>query len=114
MDWPKRDAQLASEVRDAAQCLLKAPGRPIWITKTTIGRTLGKKTLITKEISQLPLTAMALASVVETHQEYALRRLNWATECFLREGIYPKRWQLLSRARREAPNCSLARGERGD
>ncbi len=98
VDWPKRDAQLASEVRDAAQCLLKAPGRPIWITKTAIGRNLGKKTLITKEISQLPLTAMALASVVETHQEYALRRLNWATECFHSEGICPKRWQLLSRA----------------
>lgn len=98
VDWSKRDAQLASQVRDMAQYLLKAPGRPIWITKTAIGRNLGKKTLIAKEISQLPLTAIALASVVETHQEYALRRLNWATECFRSEEICPQRWQLLLRA----------------
>ncbi|HBL11908.1 MAG TPA: hypothetical protein DD379_10965 [Cyanobacteria bacterium UBA11162] len=98
VDWLSRDLQLAAAVRESAHRFLHTTGRPIWITRTTIGKDIGQRTLIQKEIHKLPLTASALAEVVETQPEYAIRRLEWATECFLQEKIYPQRWQLLQRA----------------
>jgi len=98
VDWLSRDLQLAAQVRESANRLLHTTGHPIRITRTTIGKDIGQRTLIQKEIHKLPLTASALVEVVETHLEYAIRRLEWATQCFLQEKIYPKRWQLLQRA----------------
>lgn len=98
VDWLKRDSQLAAAVKELAQQMKDAPSRPVWLTKTAITRKLGCYTLIQKEIDKLPLTALVLSEVVETQVEYAIRRLEWATECFRRENIYPPRWQLLTRA----------------
>jgi hypothetical protein len=78
--------------------LKNTPGRPVWLTKTAITRKLGQYTLIQKEIDKLPLTARVLSEVVETQVDYAIRRLEWATEYFRQEHVYPPQWQLLSRA----------------
>jgi len=98
VDWSIRDSELAAGVKELAVQMKNAPGRPIWLTKTAITRKLGQYTLIQKQIDKLPLTDRVLSEVVETQVEYAIRRLEWATECFRQEHIYPPRWQLLSRA----------------
>jgi hypothetical protein len=36
--------------------------------------------------------------VVETREQFAVRRVEYATECFRQENVYPKDWQLVRRA----------------
>lgn len=44
------------------------------------------------------MTAQILASVVETREEYCIRRIQWVAELFLNEKLSSKPWQLISRA----------------
>ena len=39
-----------------------------------------------------------LVSVVETREQYAVRRVRWAAELYRREGLMPPEWQLMMRA----------------
>ncbi len=98
VDWQKRDTQLASVLRLSAQQLkstLEYPGR---ITKTAIASAIGQQEIIRKQKDKLPLSAKCLEELAETRQEFAIRRIQWATERFREEKVYPKRWQFLRRA----------------
>lgn len=98
VDWKRRDSQYAAAVKTSAARLQNAPGRPVQVTKTAIGRALGAVTLLQQKLFKMPLTAQALASVVETREQYAIRRVWWAADLFLEDGLLPRPWQLISRA----------------
>ncbi|MBD0345218.1 MAG: hypothetical protein ICV63_10435 [Coleofasciculus sp. Co-bin14] len=36
--------------------------------------------------------------MAETREEFAIRRIQWASKCFREENVYPKQWQLLRQA----------------
>ncbi len=36
--------------------------------------------------------------MVETREQFAVRRVEYAAECFRQENVYPKEWQLVRRA----------------
>jgi hypothetical protein len=46
----------------------------------------------------MPLTTQIIVGVVETRVEYAVRRIGWVAECFIRERTMPRPWQLMLRA----------------
>jgi hypothetical protein len=46
----------------------------------------------------LPFTAKALSEVLDTDEEYYIRRIWWVTDCFRQENKHPKREQLIKRA----------------
>ena len=98
VNWEKRDLQLAEEVKLAAFLLKNLPERPIRVTISAIGREVGQLALIQKHLDKLPLTANTLHEYVEAHEEFAVRRVQWATENYRREHIYPQRWQLVKHA----------------
>lgn len=98
VDWKRRDSQYAARVKTSAARLKNASGRPIQVTKTAIGRDLGAVTLLQQKLYKMPVTATILAGVVETSEEYAVRRILWAADLFLEEGLLPQSWQLISRA----------------
>jgi hypothetical protein len=98
VDWKGRDARYAVAVRDAASQLMNAPGRPIQITKTSIGRAIGATTLLQQKLHKMPLTAQVLAGMVETREQYAVRRVWWAADFYCQEYVLPREWQLLMRA----------------
>jgi hypothetical protein len=112
VDWKRRDAVLAVKVRSAASILKNATGRPVHVTKTAIGRKLGIIPLLQQKIERMPLTAQVLASVVESRDDFAVRRVWWAEKRYLRERFLPARWQLLLRANvyslRENPQVKQA------
>jgi hypothetical protein len=60
----------------------------------------------------MPLTAQVLASVVESRDDFAVRRVWWTEKRYIRERILPARWQLLLRANvynlRENPQVKKA------
>lgn len=98
IDWKKRDAEYAVAVKAAAARLKNVSGRPIHVTKTAIGRTIGAVTLLRQKIHKMPLTNKVLADSVETREKYAVRRIWWASDLFIQENLVPKTWQLLVRA----------------
>jgi hypothetical protein len=98
VDWKKRDAETAVAVRTAATRLRHTPGRPAQVTRTAIGRAVGAVALLRQKLHKMPLTAQILANVVETREGYAVRRIRWAAECFIRECIRPRLWQLVWKA----------------
>src|ERR1044071_6558921 len=98
VDWERRDAEYAAAVRAAASRLKEAPGRPMRVTRTAIGRALGAITLLRQKLHKMPLTAQILAGVVETREQYAVRRVWLAADFYCAEGVLPREWQLMIRA----------------
>jgi hypothetical protein len=98
VDWKRRDAEYAIAVRAAASRLRGAPGRPVRVTRTAVGRAIGAVTLLRQKLHRMPLTAQVLAGVVETREQYAVRRVWWAAELYRQEGVMPREWQLVARA----------------
>jgi hypothetical protein len=98
VDWKRRDAEYAAAVRAAASRLKEAPGRLVQVTRTAIGRALGAITLLRQKLHKMPLAAQVLAGVVETREQYAVRRVWWAADLYCREEVLPREWQLVMRA----------------
>ena len=97
-DWVKRDVGFAVAVREAAAHIHGRPGRPVFASRTAIGRIAGVLTQLFKNHARLPLTQIALDEVAETKISYAIRRIWWATKCFEGEQIQARKWQLVTRA----------------
>lgn len=98
VDWQKRDAEYAVAVRIVATSLKHNPSRPVQVTRSAIGRAVGAVTLLRQKLHKLPLTAQVISNVVETRVEYAVRRVRWAAENFMRDHIQPRPWQLVLKA----------------
>ena len=98
INWKKRDAEYVITVRTAAVRLKNNRGRPVQVTRTAIGRAVGAVKLLCQKLHKMPMTAQVLARVVETRAEYAVRRIRWAAECFTREPLMPRPWQLILKA----------------
>lgn len=107
VNWEKRDAQIADLVRACAQRLKKASGSPVQVTKTAIASDIGYLALIQKQLDKLPLTAFALACSVESTEEFAQRRVQWAVDCFRQENVYPQRWQIIRRTGMKSSTAAL-------
>jgi Tn7-like transposition protein D len=97
VDWKKRDAEYAVAVRAAANRLKNNHGRPVQVTRTAIGRAVGAVTLLQQKLHKMPLTAQVLASVVETREQYAVRRVWRAADLYNQECV-PREWHLVMRA----------------
>jgi hypothetical protein len=98
VDWNARDSFYAIAVSEAASRLKKASSRPAQVTKTAIGIELGASALLKQKLQRMPLTSQVLASVVETREEYAARRIWWITNLYCNECILPTECQLIRRA----------------
>ncbi len=98
INWSERDKEIARAVREEAARIRSAPGRPVWVTGTGVAKNIGKLGVVSKRGKLLPLTVKLLTEVTESVEEYAVRRLLWATNCFRAEGLYPTVWELQLRA----------------
>lgn len=104
VDWDQRDRLLADRVVIYSKETLQQKGRPNRITMFSIGRALHVAALLEQHLSQLPLTAQAIAAVVETPQEFHYRRLDWARDQLLAKGEPVIRWRLLRQAGIRSPS----------
>ena len=94
VDWACRDRELAQQVIEAADAIRTRPGRPIRVSPSTVGRMIGALTLLQHRLDKLPRTELALEKVVETVEEYQIRRIEWAREELVRQGIPPAAWRI--------------------
>jgi hypothetical protein len=49
--------------------------------------------------AQLPLTAIALSEAADTRDQFAVRRVEWATSVFRARGLSPASWRIALLAR---------------
>jgi uncharacterized protein (DUF2384 family) len=49
--------------------------------------------------AKLPLTNTALSEAAETREQFAVRRVKWATSVFQAQGLSPASWRIASLAR---------------
>jgi len=97
VDWANRDEKLAGQIATIAAHIKNQPGRLRRVTVTAIGRALGKQSLFAAALAKLPLTRSVINSVVESGEDFAVRRVHAAAQKLrLKEGAFP--WWKLIRA----------------
>lgn len=77
VNWHERDRQILSQVQDAVRSLL-VTNEPERISFSRVGKTIGLLGLLEKHLDQMPITKAYLESVVETVEEFQMRRIKWA------------------------------------
>lgn len=80
------DADLAEQVWCCSLRLRALPGRPVWISRTRIGRELHVLARFEKQLSKLPLCRRALDQACESSEEFRIRRMLWAEANLVAEG----------------------------
>ena len=92
--WKERDAELAATVIVEAKRIRGLSGRPIRISASKIARNLDIAQIWSKRIDVIPLTNKALLEVAETWEEFAVRRVEWATACLADQGVPVPSWRI--------------------
>jgi hypothetical protein len=78
VDWNHRDEEILRLVQETVFSMLKSSTKPDRITITQVGKKIGKLALLEKHLNKLPKTKDYLSSVVETMEDFQIRRINWA------------------------------------
>ena len=97
VDWNTRDTEVLSQVKSAVDELLNKD-KPVRITISRIGASLGLKALLEKHLDKLPQTLAYLESVTETVEDFQIRRIKWAVEELDRQGEEVMEWKILKLA----------------
>lgn len=94
IDWHERDQQVLTQVQNAVRSLLNAD-IPERISISRVGKTIGLLALLEKHLDQMPLTKAYLESVVETVEEFQMRRIKWAINLLDECGEEIMRWKVV-------------------
>ena len=87
INWDLRDRQFKKLAERAVKNILDSNDRPI---RLTINSILTRITYVNKEwISKYPLTMQYLMSAVESRDDFYKRRIQWAIQEYISNGIYP-------------------------
>jgi hypothetical protein len=98
VNWAEHDPKLATAIKAAVQHIKNLPSRPVRASKAAVIRRIGHQIWIENRLDKLPLTAKALEESVESLEAYMIRKVEWATEFFSRECMYPTRLQFVVKA----------------
>ena len=91
-DWDAIDETISMEVAAAAMRLRNLPGRPVRLSTNSINKELQRNIIGTvnlhspKTVDHRPRIAKALKAVVETPEEFTIRRIWWVAEDNKRAG----------------------------
>lgn len=96
--WTEIDTELAPLVEPAARHLKAQTDPFVWVSKSAVATYLGQYRRIVANLEKLPETAQELAQVVETREEFALRRIQWWEAYHQNRQIRPQKWQFITDA----------------
>lgn len=96
VDWAKRDAELLPKVKEVIKEMKE--GKPERITWTTIASKLGISGWLSKKKEKLSLTREYIDSVVESIEEFHIRKIKWAVEELEMQGKEITLWNLAETA----------------
>jgi hypothetical protein len=98
VDWSERDDQLVCLISEKLPAIIASQSKPIRITISYVGRSIGQLALIQKHANKLPRTSKLLSKVVETRADFAIRKIQWAVDILQKEGLKPVRWRIIRTA----------------
>jgi hypothetical protein len=98
INWAERDSDLAQKVSIAAEAIRNQPGKPVRVTKMKIAQSLEAKNQILNLSPRLSETKAVLGKMVESREDFAIRRLIWAKEFFVDKKESPRWWELVIKA----------------
>lgn len=96
--WTFRDELLATVVQEAALRLISQQESPKRMTLTSIGREAGCVMVLQQHLNKLPQTAERLKSLVESREQWAVRKLQWTINQVKEQGIVLKGWEIVRRS----------------
>lgn len=98
VDWKNVDRKLSKAVIRSATRIKELAGKPVRASLAEVSREIGNKTYLEQRLHKLPLTAKALDAHLESLEAFAIRKIEWAANCYLQEDRIPTRPQLIRRA----------------
>lgn len=102
VDWKDRDEEIYHMINKEYKKLFKEEVR---ITKSIIGNKLGILALLEYYLDRLPKTRKYLSEIVETVEEFQIRRIHKVCKSMIEKDIELKRWKILKKA--GLMNCNL-------
>jgi hypothetical protein len=89
VDWAERDRILVKKVQEAVHQLqeINIYKRPEKITLKSIARQLESLDILRYDEVKLPLTYKAIKEVIESQDDYRLRRIRWAVRVLSKENV---------------------------
>ncbi|MBM0744582.1 hypothetical protein JOY44_23735 [Phormidium sp. CLA17] len=97
VNWQERDEQILTQLREAVQRLLSIE-KPIRITVSKVAKAIGQVALIEQHLDQMPQTKTYLDSVVESIEDYQIRRVRWAATLLDQRGEEVLSWKVVRMA----------------
>lgn len=94
VDWEDRDRFACDKLKTAALKLIETKGKPIWITRTKLGKMAGVLSWIEKHREKMPISETYLASVTESIIEFQLRKVRWSVGILEFHGEELKKWKI--------------------
>lgn len=106
VDWNKRDNDILENIKVIHEKLLSSE-KQTRITKSIIGRKLGISALLEHHLDKLTNTKKYLSEVLETIENYQIRRVDVVCRDMIEKNIELKKWKIIKAAGLK-PNCSLS------
>jgi len=98
VNWEERDEEILIQVKKVTSEILNSTGKPERITVNNLGKRTGFLPLLQKHIEKLPKTKAFLNSIIETVEDYQIRRVKWAViEIFSQDEVL-KEWKIIRKA----------------
>ena len=77
IDWKQRDKEVLALCKNAVSEILKSEQKPQKVSKTLIGRMIGKQYLLSKYLDRLAETDKFLDDNIESIEQFQERRIKW-------------------------------------
>ncbi|MRX56495.1 hypothetical protein GJU41_21335 [Bacillus idriensis] len=93
INWEYRDAEIVGLINEAIKSLLKN-NKPVYISISRIGKEISKLALLQKHLDKLPDTKQLLSEIIETRDEFQVRRVQWACNQIIDKGDKLIEWKI--------------------
>jgi hypothetical protein len=94
VNWENRDAFLLHQMEEVYNILLKCK-KPVRITKSMLGKMLGKSALLDNYLEKLPNTEKYMRQIIETVEDFQIRRVNLVCERLYAEKGLLTKWEII-------------------
>ncbi|MEH7125591.1 TnsD family transposase [Bacillus sp. JJ1773] len=95
VDWVARDQKTAAEVKRIANEILAETNKLIRVSKNEIGRRIGNLSSLYNYLEKMPETEKALKEVVESTEQFQIRRIKFVARCLRKTKSSIKEWELV-------------------
>lgn len=98
VDWHQRDQKTANEVKRIAGEIRAEQNKLIRVSKNEIGRRLGNLSSLYQYIEKMPETKKTLKDIIESTEEFQIRRIKYIASCLRETKPSIKEWEIVRAA----------------